>query len=386
MVSEEKLSPEQREIMRQVNQSTKPIWIQGHAGSGKSVVMLYALSDYLIKNKNAKVAVVVFTHALKDLLLNGIKEIPALRSKNIPVITIYQMQYKLKNTPTIKYDGIFCDEVQDLPITFIKDLQNSCTQLIIAGDAAQSIYEKDPLKKLSTATVDEINNQIGPENKILLSIFRLTKNVINILKNVYASLLNNKEYIGKENTEIRLFKADSREEETEWIWNEAKMININRSSEVCAILLFKRDDIVEFANIVLEKEGKQCWDIETITKFNKEVINFQALNNYLHFNKIPLMYIGNNDGSLDRADKQNKIVIMTYHSSKGLDFDAVCLPYLNTDISFISNRKALALVALSRSKRDLVITYSDIIDSTFNKFLNNVPVKSIDDTSGEVIF
>src|SRR5690606_20503287 len=113
MISEDKLSSQQREIVKSIGSSRNVEWIQGHAGSGKSVVMLYALSDYIIKNPNSKVGVVVFTHALKDLLNTGLQQMPILRGKRIPIYTIYQMKH---NVGKYKFDALFCDEVQDLPI------------------------------------------------------------------------------------------------------------------------------------------------------------------------------------------------------------------------------------------------------------------------------
>ena len=80
MIEEAKLGPEQREIIDDLGKSNgKPIWIQGHAGSGKSVVLLHSLSDFLIRNKSANVVVVVFTWALVDLIQTGLKQIPVLK-------------------------------------------------------------------------------------------------------------------------------------------------------------------------------------------------------------------------------------------------------------------------------------------------------------------
>ena len=385
MVPEEKLSPEQREIMKKVGQSNnKPIWVQGHAGSGKSVVLLYALSDFLILNKNANVAVVVFTHSLKDLLKGGLNQIPALRNRNIPVLTVYQMNRNIENGQ--RYDGIFCDEVQDLPIQFIRGMLQSCKQLVIAGDSAQSIYDQDPNLRLPTASMQQINNEIKPENHVLNLVFRLTKNVLNILQNVFSSLLGSKTLIGKENTDIRLYKANSYDEEVKWVWKEAKLINSNRTSEVGAILLFKKDDILDFVNRVLKIENKPVWSEETIYKFGREHLDFNSLNNYLREKRIPLIFVGNGYGSLDTAYRDNRIVIMTYHSAKGLDFDAVFLPKIDTDILVASNPNALALVALSRSKRDLIITFTSDISYTFKQFLKNVTIKSTNQSNKDILF
>jgi superfamily I DNA/RNA helicase len=79
---------------------------------------------------------------------------------------------------------------------------------------------------------------------------------------------------------------------------------------------------------------------------------------------------------------------MTYHSSKGLDFDAVALPNIQTNLGATSNENALILVALSRAKRDLLITYTNSMYTGFHRFLVNTKVKNISDLGtddGEII-
>ena len=139
MIEEARLGDEQKEIIEIAGTAQgKPIWIQGHAGSGKSVVLLHAVRDYLIRNPNANVAIVVFTWSLVDMVKTGLNQIPSLAGKYIPVLTIYQLDNRLNAGNS--YDVIFCDEVQDLPIELIDKMKNNSNQLIIAGDAAQSIY------------------------------------------------------------------------------------------------------------------------------------------------------------------------------------------------------------------------------------------------------
>ena len=74
MISEDKLGSDQVEVIDEIGKiSNKPIWIKGHAGSGKSVLLLHALADYVVKKPRARVCVVVFTKSLVDLLEIGLK-------------------------------------------------------------------------------------------------------------------------------------------------------------------------------------------------------------------------------------------------------------------------------------------------------------------------
>ena len=370
MITEDRLGADQVNVIDEITRiSDNPIWIKGHAGSGKSVLLLHSLADYLILNPNAKVTVVVFTRALVDLLSVGLKQIPKLNGKNVIVQTIYQLKYKMDNNYS-RYDAIFCDEIQDLPIEFIKSIKNYCTHLIIAGDAEQSIYNNVPGFEGNTATSLEIKDGILPIEKNLGIIYRLTTSILDVLKKVFPAMLADMPNIAKEDTEIKLYQAEKIDDEINFCWSDIKNTNTLRSSEVSAVLISGHDDIV-FSRID--------------ARDNKP--NYDLMNHHLINSKVPLMYIGNNFGSLVDADTQNKVVITTYHSSKGLDFDYVYLPMVNNDMYIHSNENSLLLVALSRSKSGLFISYTDVLYSGLNKFLADVNVVKIEENNNsDIIF
>lgn len=389
MIEEARLGDEQKEIINTASTANgNAVWIQGHAGSGKSVVLLHAVRDYLIRNKNARVAIVVFTRSLIDMVKTGIDQTPALVNRNIPVITIYQMKNNLDNN--MSYDAIFCDEVQDLPIDLISKMKANCTQLVIAGDAAQSIFDRIPKWNTSPATPTQIRTSVQPIEKSSSIIYRLTRRVINALNNVFRNILGDMVWNGKEDSEIRIFKfssGDSEKNEISFSWDEIARDNEDRQEDVSAILIYKREDVVKYCQGVLTHLGKPVWVESHIESFGSQKLNLNNLNNHLANNNVPLMYVGNGIGSLQQADRQNKIIIMTYHSAKGLDFDAVCLPFLSTNLGFGSTKKALMLVALSRSKRELLITFTDTMFSGFKDFIGDIePIIVEDDDNDDIIF
>lgn len=388
MVTEDKLGRDQVEVIDEIgNISDRPIWIKGHAGSGKSVLLLHSLADYLIRNPKANVCVVVFTHALIDLLTTGLQQIPKLRDRRIPVLTIYQLRDNIEkqlqknlNTTKICFDAIFCDEVQDLPVDFIQSMKSSCRHLIIAGDAEQSIYTSIPRWEKSPATSNEIRDHIFPVEKNLSIIYRLTNSVLSILRKVFPSMLEDRPNLAKGDTEINLYVSDSNsiENEINFCWREIKQTNTFRTSEVSAILLSTHDAIVSFVNTVLQIEGKNQW--ERVDSPQERLPIYTLMNRHLRLNDIPLMYIGNGYGSLTEADKENKVVIMTYHSSKGLDFDYVYLPLVNEQMIINSTKvDSLLLVALSRSRSGLFISYTGTMHDDLEKFLTGIQPKKIQD-------
>jgi superfamily I DNA/RNA helicase len=378
MIEEARLGPEQREIIDEMhNLNGNPVWIQGHAGSGKSIVLLHSLTDYVIRNPDANVVVVVFTRALIDLLASGLRQIPALAGMNIPVITIYDVNGRLYRGD--KFDAIFCDEIQDIPTILLERMKRGCNQLIIAGDAAQSIYSSVPNFNERPATKAEIIAQLNPEEKTTTTIYRLTRTIIGVLRNVYNNLFADMVHIGREDSEIRLFKADNYSDEIEFSWRETKQVNTDRPGEVNAVLFFKKNDMIKYVDTILNIERKQKWSEEQGSIYTIASRDFKAMNAHLNKQDIPLMYVGNGIGSLEQANRENKIVLITYHSSKGLDFDAVALPSIQTDLGAADNENALILVALSRAKRDLLITFTGSMYSGFRRFLLNTTVKKICD-------
>lgn len=371
-----RLGPEQEEIIDEMHElNGNPVWIQGHAGSGKSIVLLQSLKEYVILNPNAKVVVVVFTHSLIDLLSSGLRQIPALATTAIPVITIYDINGRLYRGE--RFDAIFCDEIQDIPTVLLERMKNGCNQLIIAGDAAQSIYSSIPNFNERPATKEEIIARLKPEVKTTTTIYRLTRTIIRVLQNVYDDLFADMVHVGREDSAIRLFKADNYRQEIKFSWGESKQTNTNRPIEVNAVLFFLKNDIIKYVDTILELEGKDKWSEGIYPNYHIDSRNFEIMNNHLNSQGIPLMYVGNRIGSLEDANNYNKIVIMTYHSSKGLDFDAVALPNIEVDLSTTSNENALILVALSRAKRDLLITYTNTMYSGYERFLVNTPKREI---------
>ena len=95
------------------------------------------------------------------------------------------------------------------------------------------------------------------------------------------------------------------------------------------------------------------------------------LNLYLSDSGIPIQYVGNGYGSFI---DNNRIAVMTYHSSKGLDFDHVFIPGMSSG-RFIAKdveiAKRLFLVAMTRSRKNLYITYSGNLHGSVQRFSND---------------
>jgi superfamily I DNA/RNA helicase len=65
---------------------------------------------------------------------------------------------------------------------------------------------------------------------------------------------------------------------------------------------------------------------------------------------------------------------MTYHSAKGLDFDNVFIPGLNNNLFIVSDEtlsKTLFMVAMTRSRNNLYLTYCGYAHNYLNAFRND---------------
>ena len=372
MVTYDKLDNEQREFIDREIQKSSNIWVQGFAGSGKSVMLVHALRKKLQEEPNCSPCIVVFTRSLVELFQTGIKEIGLVR--NIPVLTYHQF---LRNNN--RYDYIFCDEVQDLPKSVLQNLNQRCNRLYVAGDSNQSIYESAPGTDEPVIDSDEIEPTINARPFILTRIYRLTKSIINAVQsiiprmNIYQAKIDET----RQDVQIRLIEAVSKEEEVKFIWEKATEQTNNR--EMAVVLLPNHDSIIEFAQSILRLNNKPEWQIKSNRYNNTDWID---LNNYFRNNQVSVEYLGSGAGSLINIERKRNMVLMTYHSAKGMDFDNVFLPYMSGDL-YIKN-STLFMVAMTRSKKNLFISYSGYLHEYVEPFKSNCLRQSANSSRGNI--
>lgn len=323
-------------------------WIQGFAGSGKTVLLAHAINQSLAENPRLKVCVVVFTHALKDLVGTGIKE--HLRG-NVPIRTYPDFE---KNPED--YDMIVVDEVQDLDPKVLEIIKRHTSRLIVAGDTDQSIYE-------DRIDSDGIDKCINPKKYKLQIIYRLTESLREIVKSILpGSQIESAKMNLRQNIMASLVKGKSFSEEVNWVWSNSKKFTVQ--GEPSAILIYKHSYIIKFIRAVCSIEGIP--DFEPPRQFNRGYYrgvqyDYDSTNQYLAEKGIPLRYLGNGYGSLDESDSMPLVYLMTYHSSKGLDFKTIFLPFVNEGEDFYRNNedidRRLLYVACTRSRGNLFISY-----------------------------
>lgn len=357
IIPEHKLDPQQEEFINRQNYDRENIWIKGFPGSGKSVLLAYTLKRIKSRNSNSSVVIVVFTRSLVQMFKEAFQEMGLI----VDVLTFYEFM-KSRNW----YDYILCDEVQDLVPSVLSEMKQRSNHVIVAGDENQSIYERDPQYREPTVETAQIRQLLSASSFELSVIHRLSSSIINVIQrfmpnmNIFAA----KRDLTSESTQVRLCEANGTSEEVKYIMKEAsKAVKVQQTA---AVLLPTQKDIIKFANTALASEGKSAWQ-EKLNRWGK--LDFYDLNNYLSNNGINFKYVGNGVGTFSAED--NTIIIMTYHSAKGLDFDNVFLPFLNNSLFIVPDEtrsKTLFMVAMTRSRKNLYLTYSGYKHNYLNSF------------------
>lgn len=371
LIPENELDREQRKFLERLITQTDNEHIEGFPGSGKTILLLYAAKKIKDINHDAKIIFVEFTHALIKMIEAAILQLPY---HDIKVVTYYDFYSSVEQGEL--YDYILCDEVQDVPQRAIDKMKQHGRRLIVAGDPNQSIYERDPQWNLIPCNQDELKTSLNPFSTSLTVIHRLSKFVMNSVDKFLPDMkiTSGKFSMVKKHPMIRLWRARNQFQEVKAIMDDAK--NYMQIDDSIGILLPTHNKIQKFANLVLSTEGQPEWELVNDKYGNPR---YELLNKHFEKCGIPMQYVANGFG--DFTEDKTKITLTTYHSSKGLDFDRVYLPFCNHVAEYskyTDNYKVLFMVAMTRSRGDLVISYTVELNRFVLAFKENCTYRDLD--------
>ena len=232
------------------------------------------------------------------------------------------------------YDYIIVDEAQDFSsedILMMKAHANKA--LLLYGDSAQQLFRF--LKDKKTANMEELKLVTGFPDDQLVFNHRLPKKIAAIAEYINSEFDELQDRCTNEGREKPyILRYGSFYEQLDKVMEIIK----NRNLEDVGIL-FSTNDQVKEADLYLKQRG---YTVESKIREDIE-LNFNSANPKL----------------------------MTYHSSKGLQFEAVFLPECcdgpsASDLEREKTKKNALYVALTRTYQSLYIMYSSELSSYFD--------------------
>lgn len=349
MVSINELGAQQARILDDVSTDmSKTHWIAGYAGTGKTVVITHAIERLVARTRNTRICFLTYTHALKDLVHSGLSE-KALSRVTTETIDSFSTSGK-------RYDYILVDEIQDVTESAIQKIFSRADHVIAAGDPDQSIYlgRVDPIS-LRKLLGNARKHTLKHIQRLSLKTFQLASAIL-----PEAEIVKGAEVKGEGNNG-KVIKGTSKKDEFLKVYAEA--VRVSSLEQPSAILFPMHDQIHEFATVVAEANG---WGRPPNREKRGRITSYEDFNEFFLERKAPLRFLGSNNGSLPESDEIRLVYLMTYHSSKGLDFNNVFLPDLTADVKLDAKWRHLSnednerrhfFVAITRSKENVYFSY-----------------------------
>lgn len=309
--------------------------VKGCAGSGKSILALWKAKQIQNENKGSY-QIIVFTKALKRYMSDGIRHIgiPDANVVNFDACFYWTKEPKWERGSWKRgdFDYIIVDEAQDFSEEDIRLLKSKARKaLLLYGDSAQQLYQFIDGK--NTISMEQMAVTTGYQTEQLVFNHRLPKKIARVaayISSVDDDLEGRCTNEGNEKPKIyccRSFNAQM---------DKIAEIIRNRNFEDVGIL-FRNNEKVKQAYDYLKNKG----------------LNVEA--------KI------NRDMDLDFNSDNPKI--LTYHSAKGLQFEAVFIPDCTCEDE--EDRNPL-YVAITRSYQSLYILHSGDLSSFFDDVPENL--------------
>lgn len=358
------LTPRQKEFVDTYEgDPTANVLLQGPPGSGKTILLINLINKLREKYPDRKIGLITYTHSLIDMLNTG------LAADGVQAITYHQFVKQLgfqtahvegdlapngnligKRRNRTDYGILVVDEVQDLPAHVLRAIRSQATQVVVAGDGNQQLYSHGCTESeiLSNLGLSKSNEQFN----IAVS-YRLTPSLFRAARVFKPNVIESSESNGKTDVKPEIAKAINWAQEVEYVYRRSQLGP--QKGEVSAILFPTRSSLENFVNAVLRYEGKPIWSVVK-NGFNEP--DYGLLNVHLAHHNILLEVVQNNYGSLESVVRNKRVVLQTYHSAKGLDYNNVCLPGLSSAEFISTPADTLFYVALTRSRAQMCLSYT----------------------------
>lgn len=342
--------------------------VSGFAGSGKTIVLTHVVERLAALPRGRTVCFATFTHALKDMVTSGLSA-SALRKTEI-------MTFDTLAKDETVFDILIADELQDLKAQRIKKVVGRYKSIVAAADFNQRIYRFAAKRNEIDELIDDASvHQLG-------EIHRINENIFQIATTIHPDAAPRREpQIRDDDEKARFYEAPSRREEFRAIYAEASRL---AAPEYPSAVFFPSKKIMkDFIDVLA---AAHSWGVPPELESNADEWEgpYDAMNAFLDAEATELHIFGSGSGEMARSDDEAVVYLMTYHSSKGLDFPNVFLPHLTDETSLEPMKNAkdeeerrLFFVAVTRARQRLYLSFH----GTPHRFLEEIPWEYVDEFS-----
>lgn len=345
------LSEEQKGIVRRVSVNSGSLYVEGPAGSGKTLISLYAIQNFIEKEAGS-ILFLMYNKSLYAFLKSALDELGIVNGATIDNKDHYFFnkarilnmqipqapfkekfaqihQYLFDHIETDEFDVVVVDEVQDVQSLEFKVIEKLGKKIIALGDFAQSIYESD-LKRTELLKLGQLEN--------LTRIFRYHRGVAELAQNFTDN-------------DITAMVNDAAQ-------SAPQLIDVST------------DQVFPEVGKILQQIQNQRKRVGILAPRRETLI---ALHNFLTENRIDHTYYNKNDDLKNHDFTSLQPLLLTSYSAKGLEFDKVII--LGFDSNYLDIRslkedkklKELLFVSMTRAIMDLYIirtpqTLKEILD------------------------
>lgn len=332
MVKESALDDKQYEI-RMLKKGN--YLIEGCAGSGKTVLALQKAKE-LEESGNDDYLIVLYTRALRSFVKDGLLKL------SIDPDKVWNYD-QLDNSGYTHVDYIIIDEVQDFTEEQLNKLISMANNFMLFGDDAQQVYPE----RLNLSEVKSISNLPSNNHKTLDKNYRLPKSIARFSSHIKNDWELETRCVNDNGDPPRIIKCNSLAEELLCI---KKIIESEYWTDI-GILVHNNEQVIK-----VEAELKKL-GIEVEMKVNTGKVNKDNLDFY-----------------------STKPKLMTYHSSKGLQFEHVFMPGCEINTTKLNYKQAV-YVATTRTSESLDILYSNQL----SPFISRIPTDLSNYSSSQLI-
>lgn len=320
-----------------------PLIVRGCAGSGKSVIALWKAKDIQRKNSGSYLFV-TFTRTLTGYLSDGIKAI-GLEGRHVCSLNRCFSwkkvgdKYQMLGWRLPDYDFIIVDEAQDISEEALIEMQKHAKVLLLYGDSGQQIY-----RNKHALTMEEIKKVTNYEMMDLIFNYRLPVPIASFVDSVMGSGAKLATHCrNTEGEKPYVINAGSIGTQTD------KLISIVKTKGLSDVGIFvAKSDMVPAVHDLLEAR------------------NFQHL-----------VLVRESEGIF--ANENQQPVLMTFHRSKGLQFESVFIVGYSDELLLNDFWVNPLYVAMTRSYNSLYILHDDSADELLSRVAENQYLKDLPD-------